>query len=397
VRGLALEDCLARIAAREREVQAWSFIDPELARSQRPPQGLLHGMPVGVKDILDTADMPTEYGTPIYAGHRPRWDASCVALARAAGAVILGKTVTTEFATMAPGKTRHPLDPGRTPGGSSSGSAAAVADGMARFAFGTQTVGSIIRPSAYCGVVGFKPSFGTISRSGMKVGCESLDTIGTIARTVDDAALLVAASANRKDLEKVQSLQKPTLGVCRTPNWPVMTPEGVAGFEAAVSRLAGAGAQIVEREMDAGFAGLDAAARDILAYEIARGLAHEAANHRSRLGAALRERIDTGIAMPHARYVEALATAADCRRRLADLARGVDAFVTPSATGEAPVGLASTGDTAMNRLWTMLHGPCVTAPAGKGPAGMPLGVQFTGPAGTDARVLAVARWAESAL
>jgi Asp-tRNA(Asn)/Glu-tRNA(Gln) amidotransferase A subunit family amidase len=265
---------------------------------------------------------------------------------------------------------------------------------MVRFAFGTQTVGSIIRPAAYCGVVGYKPSFGTISRSGMKVGCESLDTIGTIARTVDDASLLVAASAHRKDLEKVEILKNPRLGVCRTPNWSKMTPEGIAGFENAVSRLAKAGATIVEREMDAGFDGLDAAASAILCYEIARGLAHEMAHHRARIGAALVERADNGLAMPHAKYAQALATAADCQRRLADLARDVDAFVTPSATGEAPVGLGSTGDTSMNRLWTLLHGPCVTVPAGRGPAGMPLGIQLAGLPGKDLQVLAAARWVE---
>jgi amidase len=397
VQRASLEDCLARIAEREEVVQAWAFIDPQQVRKKPRSRvdGILAGIPVGVKDILDTADMPTEYGTPIYAGHRPAWDAACVALVRAAGGVILGKTVTTEFATMTPGKTRHPLDPSRTPGGSSSGSAAAVADGMVPFAFGTQTVGSIIRPAAYCGVVGYKPSFGTIARAGMKVGCESLDTIGVIAKTVEDAALLTAVSANRKDLERVESVKKPRLGVCRTPNWPRMMAEGIRKFEETIERLVAAGATVVEREMDAGFDGLDAAASAILCYEIARGLAHEMAHYRARIGPALVERVDSGLAMPHARYAQALALAADCRRRLADLARDIDAFVTPSATGEAQVGLGSTGDTSMNRLWTLLHGPCVTVPAGSGPAGMPLGIQLAGLAGGDARTLAVARWVES--
>jgi len=395
------ESCLERIAAREEVVRAWAFIDPDLARRQAREldagavRGPLHGLPVGVKDILDTADMPSEYGTPIYAGHRPKWDAACVALARSAGAVILGKTVTTEFATMTPGKTRHPRDPGRTPGGSSSGSAAAVADRMVSFGYGTQTVGSIIRPAAYCGTVGVKPSFGTISRSGMKMASESLDTIGVIARSVEDAALLLAGSAQRDDFLNIESLEKPKLGVCRSPNWKHMTPEGAAAFESAVKRLGQLGARVIEAEMP--FEELDAAAGRILAFEMARSFAHEMTHHRSRISPALVERRDAGLAMPYAEYAAALEYAADCRRRLSDLTRGVDSLVTPGATGEAPVGLGSTGNTAMNRLWTLLHGPCVTVPAGEGPAGMPLGVQLVGPPGGDARTLAAARWVERVL
>jgi len=396
----AAESCLERIAAREEAVLAWAFLDPELARGQARAldagavRGPLHGLPVGVKDILDTADMPSEYGTPIYAGHRPPWDAACVAAARAAGAVILGKTVTTEFATMTPGKTRHPLDPGRTPGGSSSGSAAAVADGMVPFAYGTQTVGSIIRPAAYCGVVGLKPSFGTISRSGMKMAAESLDTIGVIARSVENAALLLAAAAGRDDLLQIPFLEKPSLGVCRSPNWPQMSPEGIEGFEAAVSRLSAAGATIANCELPPEFDGLDRAHGRILAYEMSRSFAHEMAHHHSRISPALVELADLGLAMPHAEYAAAVTYAEECRKRMVDLLRDLDALITPSATGEAPPGLGSTGNTAMNRIWTLLYGPCVTVPAGRGPAGMPLGIQLVGLADADARTLAVARWVE---
>ena len=395
----AVDSCLERIAEREPAVLAWAFVDPELARRQAreldagAARGPLHGLPLGVKDILDTADMPSEYGTPIYAGHRPRWDAGCVALARAAGAVILGKTVTTEFATMTPGKTRHPLDPARTPGGSSSGSAAAVADRMLPFGYGTQTVGSIIRPAAYCGVVGVKPTFGTLSRSGMKMASETLDTVGVMARRVEDAALLLAGSAMRADLREIQALEKPKLAVCRSPNWHHMTPEGIKGFEDSIKRL-GTEATLVERELGAEFAELDRAASRILAFEMARSFAHEMAHHRSRISPALVERRDAGAAMPWAEYAAALEYAAGCRRRLAGLFADVDAIVTPSATGEAPLGLHSTGNTAMNRIWTLLHGPCVTVPAGKGPLGLPLGVQLVGLPGADARTLAVARWVE---
>jgi amidase len=352
-------------------------------------------MPVGVKDIFDTAELPTEYGSPIYKGHRPAADAACVAAARAAGAVILGKTVTTEFATMVPARTVHPRDPRHTPGGSSSGSAAAVAAGMVPFAYGTQTVGSIIRPAAYCGVVGYKPSYGTLSRSGMKMGAESLDTAGVLARTVEQAALLAGASAMRADLAKVEALEKPRLGVCRSPNWHHMSREGADAFASAAKLLAGKGARLVDMELP--FSELDAAASTILVYEMARGLAHEVANHRSRVSPMLLERVDAGAAMPYSEYAKALSYAADCRRRLREYFSGMDAILTPSATGEAPMGLQSTGNTAMNRLWTLLHGPCVTVPAGEGPSGLPLGIQVVGLPGADARTLAVARWAERAL
>jgi Asp-tRNA(Asn)/Glu-tRNA(Gln) amidotransferase A subunit family amidase len=392
-----LEACLEKIVARDGELKAWQAVDPELARRQARTlkNGPLHGMTLGVKDIFDTADLPTEYGSPIYAGHRPAWDAACVAAARAAGAIVLGKTVTTEFATMVPARTVHPHDPRRTPGGSSSGSAAAVAAGMVRFAFGSQTVGSTIRPAAYCGVVGYKPSFGTLSRSGMKMGAESLDTVGVIARNVEDAALLVAGSGMRTDLREVEEVKNPRLALCRSPNWRHMSPQGAAAFESAVQKIASRGARVVEREMP--FEDLDPAASTILVFEMARGLAHEVAHHRARISPMLLERIDAGAVMPYAEYAKALAYAAQCRRKLADLMGDVDAIVTPSATGEAPLGLGSTGNTAMNRLWTLLHGPCVTVPAGEGPAGMPLGVQLIGLPGSDARTLAAARWAESVL
>jgi len=396
-----VETCLAAIEARDGELHAWKAVDPEFARRQAraldasPVRGPLHGIPVGVKDIFDTADLPTEYGSPIYKGHRPAADAACVALARAAGAVIVGKTVTTEFATMVPGATVHPRDPRRTPGGSSSGSAAAVAAGMVRFAYGTQTVGSTIRPAAYCGVVGYKPSYGMISRSGMKLGAESLDTVGIIARDVADAALLAAASSMRDDLLEVERVEKPRLGVCRSPNWHHMSAEGIESFESAVERLARKGARIVEKEMP--LDELDAASAIILVYEVARGLAHEVVNHRSSISPMLLERLDAGEAMQYAQYAKAIAYAAICRWRMRDACGDIDAVLTPSATGEAPLGLDSTGNTAMNRLWTLLHGPCVTVPAGVGPAGMPLGIQLVGLPGSDAWTLAVAAWAEHVL
>jgi amidase len=396
-----VEASLEKILKRDGELRAWQAVDLEFARQQAraldssPAHGLLHGMTLGVKDIFDTASLPTEYGSPIYAGHRPAWDAACVALARAAGAVVIGKTVTTEFATMVPARTLNPHDARRTPGGSSSGSAAAVAAGMVRFAFGSQTVGSTIRPAAYCGVVGYKPTFGMLSRSGMKMGAESLDTVGVIARTVDDAALLAAGSGMREDLAGGEFLEKPRLAVCRSPNWHHMSREGADAFLAAAERLGGQGAKIFEREVP--FDALDKAATTILFYQMARGLAYEMAHHRARVSPMLVQRVEEGSAIPHAEYAKALAYAAECRKRLADLMGDLGAILTPSATGEAPLGLESTGNTAMNRLWTVLYAPCVTVPSSVGPAGMPLGVQIVGLPGADARTLAAARWVETAL
>src|SRR5581483_10092505 len=232
--------CLDRIAGREEEVGAWHYLAPDAALAAarhcdgEAPRGPLHGVPIAVKDLLDTADMPTAYGSPIYAGHRPAADAACVALARAAGAVALGKTVTTEFANAHPGKTANPHNRAHTPGGSSSGSAAAVADGMVPLAFGTQTAGSIVRPAAYCGVVGYKPTYGTVNRAGAKMISDTLDTVGGLARTVQDVALFIAAVGERPELIVAQrTSQAPRVAFCRTYQWSEAQPEAVQAFEAA--------------------------------------------------------------------------------------------------------------------------------------------------------------------
>src|SRR5947207_549926 len=231
-----VRDCLARIEAREPIVQAWATVDPEHALGQAreldrgPSRGALHGVPIGVKDVIDTADLPTEMGSPIYKGHRPACDAACVALVRAAGAVILGKTVTAEFAGMSPGPTTNPHNPAHTPGGSSSGSAAAVADHMVPVAFGTQTGGSILRPASYCGVVGYKPTFNLINRSGIKFAAESLDTIGLLARTIDDVELLTAVLVGKQPAQRTIE-SPPRLGLCRTPLWHTAQPETMQAIE----------------------------------------------------------------------------------------------------------------------------------------------------------------------
>ncbi len=394
-----LEACLERIAAREAVVGAWMHLDVAAARARAkaldagPVQGLLHGLPLGVKDLMDTADIPAGYGSPIYADHRPAWDAAAVAFARAAGAVIVGKTVTTEFATFFPGKTANPHHPGHTPGGSSSGSAAAVADFMVPFAFGTQTAGSIIRPAAFCGVVGYKPSFGTVSRVGVKALCDTLDTVGALARTVADAALLVAATSGRRDLLLERPLDHaPRVGLCRTYEWKHVQPATEAAFEHARTQLGQAGVTLKDVDLPPQFAGLVQAQTDIMGYELAQSLAYERLTHQAQLSPRLQQMLADGLAVTHERYTAAIALARGCRRAVPQVFTDVDVLLAPSAAGEAPAGLAATGDPLFNRIWTLLHTPCVHLPFTTGPQGLPVGLQVIGNIGADRETLAAADW-----
>ncbi len=392
------EACLDRLAAREAVVQAMAYLDPAQARAARPHPGPLHGLPVGVKDVIDTADMPSEYNSAIWRGHRPRADAACVAWAKAAGAVVLGKTVTTEFATRTPGPTTNPHDPSRTPGGSSSGSAAGIAAGFFPLAFGTQTAGSVIRPAAYCGVVGFKPSFGLINRMGMKLMSDRLDTVGVMARSVADCALFGGAVSGR-DLgdPDARPSSSPRIGLCRSPVWDRAAPETVALFEGIVGPLARAGASVRDFDLPPEFDALEAAHAVIMNGESARAMGWEMCTARDQLSPALRERLEWGLAQPEAATVESQALFRFLQDRFEDMLGDLDVLVTPAAPGEAPVGLAWTGDAAFNFIWTSLHVPCVTVPAGTGPNGMPLGVQVVAPRGRDREALAWAAWVAAAL
>jgi Asp-tRNA(Asn)/Glu-tRNA(Gln) amidotransferase A subunit family amidase len=393
-----VEDCLARIAAHESAIHAWAFLDPERARGQAhvldagPVRGPLHGLPVGVKDIIDTADMPTAYGSAIYTWHRPAWDAAVVAAARAAGAVVLGKTASTEFATFTPTATVNPHGYVHTPGGSSSGSAAAVADEMVPLAFGTQTVGSIIRPASYCGVVGYKPSFGTLSRAGVKPLAESLDTVGAIARTVEDAALFVGALTARPELLSLQEVPRLRIGMCRTHDWNQTRPEVGQAMEAAARTLSAAGAGVSQVELPNDFAALGEAHGDIFGYEIGRNLAHEHVAHAVRLSTRLRELLDASTLVTAERYDRARVLARSCRIAFTAAMDECHVLIAPSTTGEAPEGLESTGNPVMNRVWTLLHVPCVTIPVARGPSGLPVGLQVIGRFADDARTLATAKW-----
>ena len=395
-----MASCLERIEAREPSVRAFAYFDAAQARSAaagaRP--GPLHGLPVGVKDVLDTADMPTGYGSPIWEGWQPRADAAAVAWTRAAGGVVIGKTVTTEFATRLPGPTTNPHNEAHTPGGSSSGSAAGVADGFFPVAFGTQTAGSIIRPAAFCGVVGFKPSFGTIARSGMKLMSESLDTIGGMARSVADCALFVGAVSGRDlgDPDRRPD-RAPRIGICHSPVWDRAEADTQALLPRVADALARRGAQVEERTLPGEFARLETAQPVVMNAESARSLGWELAHARGRISDQLLERLDWGLSQGATALADAYAVFAETRRAFRGVMDGLDILLTPSAPGEAPPGLDWTGDPIFNWFWTSLHVPCVTVPAGTGRRGLPLGVQIVAREGEDRAALAWAQWVAAAI
>jgi Asp-tRNA(Asn)/Glu-tRNA(Gln) amidotransferase A subunit family amidase len=396
--------CVERIAEREAEVGAWINFDAQQAIAaartldRGATRGPLHGIPFGVKDIIDTVDYPTECGTPVYAGRRTPWDAACVAAARAAGGLLLGKTVSTELAYFAPGKTRNPHMLAHTPGGSSSGSAAAVADYMIPLAIGTQTGGSVIRPAAFCGIVGYKPSFGLVSRAGVKTEADSLDTVGFFARTVADAALFASAITGRRELAKLSEFGSPIrIAICRTPEWPAAAAETVALFQRMPSLLASKGAVVSELDLPEAFREIRSTHAVIMAYEAAHAYAYEWHAHGDQLSRQLRELIGEGIATSPERYDAARIHGHRCRALFAETMRDFDVVLTPSAVGQAPEGLASTGSPAFNRMWTLLGTPAVTVPAGLGPLGLPLGAQVVGAVGDDSRTLSAAAWIHRAL
>ena len=391
--------CLDRVARREPVVRAFAWLDPERAlaaarsRDRAGAKGPLQGLPFGVKDIIDTHDMPTEYGSPIHAGHRPPGDAACVALAREAGAVMLGKTVTTEFALRHPGPTANPRNPAHTPGGSSSGSAAAVADLMVPVAFGTQTGGSIIRPASYCGVVGYKPSFNTINPSGVKPLANSFDTIGLFARCVDDCALVVGVLAGDAGSAAPLEAVRPTrMALCRTPAWRHAEAATVRAVETAALQLAREGVAVHEIELPADFDAFLDAQGDALRFEAARVFAFERTRRAEALSLSSREELAAGAATPRRRYLDALALIARCRTLFAAAIAPFDALLTASAPGEAPLGLDNTGEAMFNRLCSGLGVPCLNLPGFAGPNGLPVGIQVIGAIADDARLLRAAKW-----
>ena len=391
--------CLERIAAREPQVQAWQYLDPDYVITQaraldkRATRGPLHGVPFAIKDIIDTCDMPTEYGSPIHAGHRPKADAACVALGRRAGGVLMGKTVTTEFANMTPGKTRNPHDPARTPGGSSSGSAAAVADYMAALAIGTQTTGSTIRPASFCGVFGYRPTWGDLRLARVMEAAGSLDTLGLIARSIEDIALYRDVLLGVAPQPLPAESGTPRIGFCRTHLWPIIEPATQKLLEDAAKRLAQCGAKVIDVTLPPEFEQLMDAHRWISSFEFARNFTWEIENHWEQISERLRNgRLKDGLSCSFERYRDARAVAEKCRAMFDDAIGDCDVLLTPAATGEAPMGLDSTGNAAPSTLWTTLHVPCVTVPVFKGPAGLPVGAQLIARRNDDPKLFSAARW-----
>lgn len=395
--------CLARIAARESEVGAWTYLDAERAiaearaRDREKPRGALHGVPVGVKDIIDTHDMPTTCGSLAYGGARPAHDAGCVALLRDAGMVALGKTVTTEFAMRQAGKTRNPHNPAFSPGGSSSGSAAAVGDSQVPLAIGTQTGGSIVRPSAFCGAVGYKPTFGSITRAGVKLVSDSLDTLGPIGRSVADVAAFQAVMEGRPVQAFTPLARPPRLGFCKSPAWPEARPETAPLMAEAVKRLNAAGADVDEVELPAVFNDALKAQGIVMTYECSRALAFERTRRFDLLGPKTRAYLLEGVDHDPERYRWAKGIQAACQAAIAKTFERVDALITPSAPGEAPKDPTDTGTAIFNSIWTLTWVPCVTLPGLKGPNGMPVGTQVVGNIGDDTRTLAIADWVHKAI
>lgn len=413
-----MTDCLARVREVDAQVQAWAHLDPEHAlarararddvRKQGQTLGPLHGLPVGVKDIIDTADMPTEDGTVLHAGRLPVADAAVVTLLRAAGAVVMGKTVTTELATYAPGKTRNPHHVDHTPGGSSSGSAAAVAAGMVPVAIGSQTNGSVIRPAAYCGVFGFKPTFGLIPRTGVLKLAPSLDQLGVFGRTLEDVALVAQHLVGYDDSDPATrpvarpdwlsaSLEEPpmapTFAFIRTPVWDRAEAETQEAFAEIVTAL---GARVEELELPGSSAQTWDWHRTVMEAEMAAHLEAEWERGRERLSPSLQAQLARGHAITALEYQKARARIPMIHDALSEIFQQCDAILTPAVTGTAPLA-DSTGDPLFCTLWTFCGMPALNLPVMKGGNGLPLGMQLVGPRHGDARLLRAARWLINAL
>ena len=395
---------LERIDERDGDVLAWSHLarDAALERARvldrGPRQGLLHGIPMGVKDIIDSHDQPTTYGSPIYKTHQPLADAATIALAKDAGAILLGKTVTTEFANRFPGPTKNPHNPAHTPGGSSSGSAAGVADFQIVLATGTQTGGSVIRPAAFCGVVGYKPSYGHFPTAGMKANTEWLDTIGAYARSVEDIALFRAALMAIPFTPIARLGTPPRIAVCFTHHRDELSPEGTRAVNDAAAALAKAGAQVKEIELPAPVRDMSEGQKTLSAFDGPRAHADEARRFPHLLSASLKkDKLEAGSKIDYATWVAARKLGDTGRAAVDALFDDIDVILTAPAKGEAPLGLERTGDATFNLLWTYLWMPCVTLPFTKGPAGLPIGIQLVGRQHEDARLLDIAAWVKGAL
>jgi Asp-tRNA(Asn)/Glu-tRNA(Gln) amidotransferase A subunit family amidase len=395
--------CFARIEQRENTIHAWTALQKQAALDHAAVldggalRGPLHGLPIGVKDLFDTFDLPTRYGSPIYERHRPGLDAASVALCRGAGAVVVGKTVTTEFATYQAGPTRNPRNEAYTPGGSSSGSAAAVADDMVPFALGSQTAGSIIRPASYCGIVGFKPTFGAVPRAGVKSLAESLDTVGGFARSVPDVALFASVMMRDPRMLNLTYEGKPRIGMCRTLQWRHAQAETKEAFAQAAATLSRAGAEVQEVPLPSQDCMLVQLHADIMAYEASQSLAYERLEHASQLSPKIQAVLEAGAQITAEEHIRNLARAEESRARVNGWFQDFDVLLAPSAAGEAPFADLGTGDPQFSRAWTLFGLPCLNLPFATGPQGLPVGLQVVGQRYDDHRTLAVAAWVHERL
>ena len=395
-----VDEAFAAIAERERTVRAWVRLDEDSARRtalalDQADQGLpLAGITLGVKDVFDTSALGTEYGSVIYRGYQPRADAAAVAALTHLGAVLLGKTVTAEFAMFTPGPTANPHRLSHTPGGSSSGSAAAVAAGTADLAIGTQTAGSVIRPASFCGVYGFKPSFGSVASVGVKAVAPSLDTVGFFARS---ANLLETVWRALTRSTGSTGTQPPRLALARTADWEVADADCRAAVEEAVNRAADGGAEVVERELPEALESLVARQPIVQGYEAARSLLWERLTHPDELSEGLLGILDWGAGLATDEYHQVLDDTTTARSLATDLFRDVDAIVTPAVVGEAPLGLENTGNPRFARLWTLLGWPSISVPGLSGSTGLPIGIQLIGPPRAEHQLLRYADWLGQAL
>jgi len=389
--------CLEHIQSREPAVHAWAHLDPDLALAQArecdrtEPRGLLHGVPVGVKDIIETSDMPTEYGSAIYPGHQPIGDAICIAHARAAGAVILGKTVSTEFAYLSPAKTCNPHNLDYTPGGSSSGSAAAIGDFMVPLALGTQTGGSTIRPAAYCGAFGFKPTYNRVALTGIKPLSVSFDTLGMMARSVDDIALLDAALTGATTLEPQTSQSRsPRVGYCRTPFWDETEESTRRALAEALAALKANGVAVEEVALPEEIREVSEGHGLVMSVEAAFAFDREYREHRDGLSEHMLQLVEAGRTVAPNNVQRFHRVQVLCALAVDRLFDHHDVILTPTCAGEAEKGHA-VGNNVFNRIWTAMHMPCLTVPSSTGPLGLPVGVQLVGRAGQDRELLGFAR------
>ena len=396
--------CLDRVAERDRDVQAWEYINPDQAiaaaktMDRATRRGPLCGVPFNVKDIIDTSDMPTGYGSPIYDGYRPRADAACVALSRKAGALLLGKAVTVEFAFRHPSRTRNPLDLARTAGGSSSGSAASVADHMVPLSIGSQGTSSTVKPASYCGVFGYRPTWGELQCGGMKENSGSFDTLGLFARSIDDIALHRDVLLGNDVVPVPQEVRAPRIAFCRTHFWPTLEASTQSLLERAADQLRRIGATVTELELPSAFKDAAEARSLVSGYEFVLNYTWEIENHWDKLSTTLRNgRIKDGVSCTYEEYVRARSVIESCRALIAELLEPYDVVLTAPATGEAPVGFSTTGSSKPALIWTTMHLPAISIPVFRGPGGMPVGALIVGKRSRDRELFAAARWIHRAL